>query len=59
MIYVFEGFALFLMIFVTITLADLLIMFIRYRVEMDEWRYPIDMVKFREWMKRQENEKKD
>jgi len=59
MIFLFDGVALFLTIFLIITLADLLIMFIRYRIEMDEWRYPIDMVKFREWMKRQENEKKD
>ena len=60
MSYIFEGFVLFLLIFFTIALADLLIMFIRYRIEMDEWRYPIDMVRFREWLRRQEkNEKKD
>ena len=57
MIYVFEGFALFLMIFVTITLADLLIMFIHYRIEMDEWRYPIDMVNFRKWLSKQDHDK--
>ena len=57
MSYIFEGFALFLMIFITITLADLLIMFIRYRIEMDEWRYPIDMVNFRKWLSKQDHDK--
>ena len=59
MSYIFEGFVLFLLIFFTIALADLLIMFIRYRIETDEWRYPIDMVNFRKWLSKQDHEMHD
>ena len=37
--------------------ADLLIMLIRYRIEMDEWKYPINMENFRNWLHKKENEK--
>ena len=46
-------------VMITMVFADLLILIIRYRIEMDEWKYPIDTQNFREWAERQKKEKQN
>jgi hypothetical protein len=44
-------------VMITMVFADLLVLLIRYRIEMDEWKYPIDTKSFREWTEKQKKEK--
>ncbi len=57
MIYFFEWILALLGFYVCLIFSDLLILLIRYRKDSDNWEYPIDMTRFREWVKKKKDEK--
>ncbi len=57
MIYGLMALIILMGLLIVILLSDLLILMIRYRADMDNWDYPMNLEDFRKWVKKHEHEK--